>query len=708
MNSDSSPLLNREISWLAFNERVMEQATDPTVPLLDRLLFLTIAASNLDEFFMVRVGGLKLIQAAGIADPDPSALAPAAQLQCMHERVRSLLTNLVRIYRESLVPALAAEGIQQTAIDNLRPSQFQALESFFLNRIFPVITPTALRPGNPHPLLDNLALCLLVVLAPEKGKRTPRFAIIPIPRQLSRFVPVTDADPGNTVFVLIEDAIAAFASTCFTGIDIRECVPFRTTRNADIHVDETYAQDLARAMHRVLRQRKTSGCVRLEISATASQTATTFLQKLLSVGTEDTFLMDAPLQLNDFQAFYQHDAYKRLRYENWPPRQPADIDPARPMFEQITAQDLLLSLPFETFDPFIRFMEEAAADPNVLAIKMVLYRSGKNSPVVEALAKAAASGKSVTVLVELKARFDEENNIAWAERLERSGVQVIYGIKGLKTHAKICMVVRQEAEGIVRYVHIGTGNYNVKTARLYTDVSIFSRNDELGIDASSFFNTVCGYSEPQNYLKFVQAPIDLQQRIVELIDFETAQQAQGRKSQILAKMNALVDPTVIAALYRASQAGVDIQLVVRGTCCLRPGVPGLSETIRVVSIIDRFLEHSRIFFFHHGGGKQLFIASADWMPRNLIRRIELMVPIENRNAHKRLLRILKVCLSDNTNAWLMQPDGTYRRMSETASTGKRIRAQEILYQEATLAATQSKAARRIKFEPHLPEQSESS
>jgi polyphosphate kinase len=486
----------------------------------------------------------------------------------------------------------------------------------------------------------------------------------------------------------------------FPGIALRECVCFRTTRNADIAVDETYSDDLSRSMSQALRQRKTSGCVRLEIANGAPVRAKRFLQTQLNVTDTETYDLDIPIQLNDFQRLYASDAHSHLRYESSKPCQPADIDATKPIFEQITTKDILLSHPYESFDPVIRLLDEAANDPDVLAIKMVLYRAGSDSPIIGSLRKAAEAGKSVTVLVELKARFDEENNIAWASRLERSGVQVVYGIKGLKTHAKICMIVRREAEGIVRYLHVGTGNYNAKTAKLYTDVGIMTRNDELGIDASAFFNTVCGYSEPQSYLKLVQAPIDLRQRLIELIDTETAQKAQGRKAQIIAKMNALVDPEVIHALYRASQAGVDIQLVVRGICCLRPGVPGLSDNIRVISIIDRFLEHSRIFYFHHGGGKQVYISSADWMPRNLSRRIELMIPVENGTIQKRLLAILKTALSDNVKARVMQPDGSYKK--ETSSPKNPIRSQEQLLKDALKASNESRAARRRKFEPHLP------
>jgi len=703
MSPQPHPYLNRELSWLAFNERVLEEAADPSIPLLDRLLFFTITASNLDEFFMVRMGGLKLMQEAGVHEPDQSGMSPMQQYQAANAEIRRILTKFERLYQQGLTPAMQAEGLCPTPPDQLDTTQQEDLRSLFENRIYPVITPTALRPGRPLPLLNNLGLYILVVLAPAPRKRIPRYALIPVPAHLSRFVPIAGSTPDQSGFVLLENAIAMHAAAFFPGIAVRECVTLRTTRNADIDVDETYAVDLSRAMLRALRQRKTSGCVRLEIARGASARAIRYLQKMFNVSETETFILQIPLQTHDFQTFYGSDAHKHLRYETWKPCQPADIDATRPLFEQITAQDLLLSHPYESFDPIVRFLDEAASDPDVLAIKMILYRTGKDSPVIAALRKAAEAGKAVTALIELKARFDEENNITWADHLERSGVQIVYGIKGLKTHAKICLVVRREAEGIVRYLHVGTGNYNVKTAQLYTDVGILTRNDELGIDASAFFNTVCGYSEPQSYLKFVQAPIDLRQRLLECIDAETAQRAQGRKAQIIAKMNALVDPEIIAALYRAAQTGVEIQLIVRGICCLRPGVPGLSESIRVISIIDRYLEHSRIFYFHHGGGKQMYIASADWMPRNLSRRIELMIPVENQAIRKRLMAILKAALSDTGKARVMQPDGTYLRASVNANQPK-IRSQELLYKAALQASQQSRAARRRKFEPHLPQE----
>lgn len=690
--------INRELSWLEFNQRVLEEAKDPSVPLLEQVNFLCIAASNLDEFFMVRVGGLKLMIQAGITDPDPAGMRPTEQLAAIHKRTVSMTADLATVYREQIAPAMAREGLRASRARNLTPTQQEALEIYFKNQLFPAITPTAVHPGNPFPLLSNLTLYVAVMLTPAPRQRTPRFAFIRVPACLPRFIPVP-AEEDSRSFLLLEDVISTFAGAFFPGQTVLECVPVRATRNADVHVDETYAVDLAHAMRKVLRQRKTSGCVRLEMADGASAELTSWLKSKLDLEDGDIFNIDAPLLLPDLRAFYDRDGLNHLRYTPWIPQQNPQLDPTRRMVDLIAAGDILHSLPYERFDPVVRLIEEAADDPDVLAIKQILYRTNVDSPIIEALRRAAIKGKAVTAIIELKARFDEANNIEWASRLERNGVQVIYGIKELKTHAKICMIVRREAEGIVRYLHFGTGNYNLKTARLYTDVGLFTRNDDLGVDASGFFNAVCGYSEPLPRLKLAQAPIDLRERLIELIDAETVRCEQGHKARIIAKMNALVDPEIIEALYRASQAGVRIDLVVRGVCCLRPGVPGLSENIHVISIVDRLLEHSRIFFFHHGGAKQVFISSADWMPRNLSRRIELMIPVDDRKCRQKLIDILRVCISDSCKGRHMMPDGTYTRK---AARDPRARSQERLFNDACQTVQALRQFKRTKFEPHLP------
>jgi len=699
--NDTARFINRELSWLEFNQRVLEEAADPTVPLLEQINFLAIAAANLDEFFMVRVGGLKLVREAGITTPDPAGMRPTEQLAAIHCRAARMISDIATLYRHRIAPAMIAQaGLRAAAVSALAPAQRQTLETVFRDQIFPALTPTAVHPDFPFPLLNSLTLYLLVMLGPAPRKRTPRFAFIPIPPRLPRFVPLPDED-GHQTFLLLEDVIATFAGAFFPGQAILQCTPIRATRNADVHVDETYAVDLAHAMRNVLRRRKTSGCVRLETAADASDELIDWLKSRLAIDDTDVFRIDAPLQIQDLRTFYDRDGLDHLRYPPWPPQQNLQLDPTRRMVDIITSGDVIHSLPYERFDPVVRLIEEAADDPDVLAIKQVLYRISPDSPIVEALRRAAVRGKAVTALIELKARFDEANNMEWAARLERNGVQVVYGIKDLKTHAKICMIVRREAEGVVRYLHFGTGNYNQQTATRYTDVGLFTRNDDLGVDASAFFNAVCGYSEPQPRLKLAQAPIDLRERLLELIQMEATRHEQGHKAGIVAKMNALVDPDVIEALYHASCAGVRIDLIVRGVCCLRPGVPGMSENIRVTSIVDRFLEHSRIFYFYHGGARQVFISSADWMPRNLSRRIELMVPVEDRKGRDRLIEMLNTCLADTCKGRRMLPDGTYARSEHPDPAS---RAQEKQYLAACRDVQALRQAKRTKFEPHLPMQ----
>ena len=693
------PITNRELSWLEFNQRVLDEAQSPDVPLLERLFFLTIVASNLDEFYMVRVGGLTLMEEAGITTPDAAGLSPAEQLKQIHKRARKMMDNIYESYGE-MVPELANQGIRRLLISDLSQAQLDDLEARFLQNIFPVVTPMALRTGEAFPMLSNLGLYMIVALSPEPRKKSPRHALVPLSKGLDRMLSIA-GDDGVHNYILAEDVIQHFIGHLFPGQEILEAVPFRTTRNADMQVEDTFAVDLVREMEKVLRRRKTGGCTRLEIDQSASDTVIAFLSESLNVKHEATIKVNGPLNLTDLRDLLGVEGTEHLRYETWLPQANPNIDPTKGLFSQIAARDIVVSHPFEGFDPVVRFIEEAAADPDVLAIKQVLYRTSSNSPIIAALRRAAESGKSVTALVELKARFDEANNIEWAKHLERNGVQVIYGIKGLKTHAKICLVVRREPEGVVRYMHFGTGNYNDKTAKLYTDVGLFTRNPDLGMDASAFFNAVSGYSEPQQYLKLVQSPISMLETIVDLIDGEAERKRQGHKAQILAKMNSLVEPAVIEALYRASAAGVEIKLNVRGICCLRPGVKGLSDNIKVISIVDRFLEHSRIFYFLHGGDKKMYISSADWMPRNLQRRIELMVPVEDARCRKQLLHILKTCMNDSKKGRKMLPDGGHMQPA-TEGSQKGGRAQEILYRDACNAATEMRQAKRTKFEPHLP------
>jgi polyphosphate kinase len=537
-----------------------------------------------------------------------------------------------------------------------------------------------------------------VQLKPDAAAGTqPRFAIIPLGRSLPRFFTL-GADRGYS-FVLLEDVIGRFINRFFPGEEVTGHAVFRITRNADFSLRDDLAIDLLAGMEGILTARKHGQCVRLEIDAAAPDSLVKFLTQALHVSADDIFATSAPVDLASFMQLTDLAGFEQLKYEPWPPQPTPDIEPGASLFPILTRRDVLLYHPYQSFDPVLRFVEEAAADPDVLAIKQILYRTSRNSPIVAALARAAQRGKSVTAIVELKARFDEARNIEWARSLEEHGVQVIYGVKGLKTHAKTCIVVRREPHGVVRYVHFGTGNYNEMTARIYSDASLLTSNEELGADAVSFFNAITGYSQPQRYRKIEAAPTGLRPRIVELIEAETHRKQQGQKAHINVKINSLVDPEIIQALYAASQAGVPVRLNVRGICCLRPGVAGLSENISVVSIVDRYLEHARILNFHHGGDELVFLSSADWMPRNLDRRIELLVPIEDPPSKSRLIDILETYFDDNVKARHLQPDGSYTR-GKPRGKKKPRRSQELLYEDSRRRVKEAEQSQLTTFEPH--------
>ncbi|MDX9980923.1 MAG: polyphosphate kinase 1, partial [Lentisphaeria bacterium] len=695
--NEQSPYLNRELSWLEFNQRVLDEAANPEVPLLERLKFLAITASNLDEFFMVRVGGLRLLIEEGSTRPDPSGLTPRQQLAAVRQRVRDLCACQERIYREELEPALAAAGIRRVGPAVGEAGQDHVLARLFDGEIGLIVTPAAVPDPKRFPLVANLGLHLAVRLRPAAAdpKRQPRYAVVPLGGPLARVLSLS-AETGRR-YILLEDLVRAFADRLFPGERIAEAVAFRVTRNAGMSVDEDGAFDLLAEMEGVLDARTFSGCIRLEIEASASKVLTRFLTRCLAVAPDDVYPSLAPVGLGELMELAGIEAEGSLRYPGMPPLAPAAVDPSQPMFPQIAKRDILLCHPYESFEPVLRFLREAAADPDVLAIKQVLYRVSKDSPIVEALREAAAAGKYVTALVEVKARFDEARNIDWARRLEMAGVQVIYGVKGLKTHAKICMVMRREPRGIVRYLHFGTGNYNERTAKLYSDISLLTCAEDLGADASAFFNAVAGYSTPQSFRRLAVAPIGLRERLLELIDAEAERRRQGQKARIVAKMNSLVDTEVIDALYRASQAGVKIRLNIRGICCLRPGVKGLSENIEVVSIVDRFLEHARIMVFHHGGDERVFISSADWMPRNLRGRVELLVPVEDPDCRRRLTAILDTYFRDNCKARRLLADGSYKRVSAGRVP---VRAQYALHDLMGSDVLAEQRRRKNVFEPH--------
>jgi len=692
-------LINRELSWLEFNQRVLEEARDSRVPLLDRLSFLSITASNLDEFFMVRVGGLQLLVQEGVRKSDASGMSPRQQLKGIAARVHRMVKDQHTCYHEDLEPKLRKAGIRRVVLQELSSGQVDRLATFFEEEIFPVVSPMVVPAGAQFPALRNLGLHLAVRLKSNGQGRRWELAVVPIGRNMSRFV-LLASDEGFD-YVTIEDVIKLFVDRLFPGKHVLEAVPLRITRNADISAREDSSADFLAEMEEVLERRKESSCVRLEIKNICSRTLLTYLTRMLRVQKEHVYEVPGPMNLAAFNEVASLDRFELLRYRSWQPQPRPEIDLRKSIFDELSRQDILLHHPYDSFEPILRLIEEAASDPDVLAIKQVLYRTSVDSPVVAALAKAAEAGKYVTVIVELKARFDEARNIEWAKDLERSGVQVIYGVKGLKTHAKLCIVVRREAQGVVRYLHFGTGNYNEKTARLYSDIGYMTRDTDLGADASAFFNAVTGYSEPQRFLKLAAAPIGLREVLVELIESEAERKRQGQKAFIRAKVNSLVCPDIIKALYRASQAGVRIDLNVRGICCLRPGVKGLSRNITVVSIVDRFLEHSRILHFHHGGADKVCISSADWMPRNLDRRVELMVPVDDPSCRRKLIAVLGTYFEDTEKSWRLRADGTYTRRVVRGKR-KRVRSQEMFCRKVLSDVKGGEAARRAVFEPHRP------
>ncbi len=699
MNSKPEKFFNRELSWLDFNQRVLEEAKDPRNPPLERLKFLAITASNLDEFFMVRVGGLQLVRKAGKRQPDAAGLTPKMQLDAIQKRVRRMIGEQADCYKNELEPALANGGIQRIRPEALNGGQEQLLSRLFAEEIYPVITPVALQDGAMCPALQNLGLYMLVRLAAEPGGQEDRYAVLPLAQPLGRFIALPSE--AGYAFIPVEDVIKKHLGRWFTGLTVLECAVFRVTRNADVAMREDEASDLLSGMASILEERRWSDCVRIEIEASASRAAQDFICRLLETDPANLFRIDGPLNLKDFMPLSRIEGFSALKEKEWYPQPSPQIDSHLPMFEQIAGNDLLLYHPYESFDPVVRLIEEAAEDPSVLAIKQVLYRTSSGSPIISALAEAAEAGKSVTALVELKARFDEERNIHWARRLEQAGVQVVYGVQGLKTHAKVCLIVRREPQGIVRYVHYGTGNYNDTTAKLYSDISFMSRDDDLGADASAFFNAVCGYSQPSGLSRIFMAPLGIRERLVELIDGEIERSQQGHKALIMLKMNSLVDEALIEKLYEASRAGVRIKLNVRGICCLRPGVPDLSKNITVTSIVGRYLEHARIFYFYRGGDEKVFISSADWMPRNLDRRVELMIPVED-GSGRRLIEIIKTHCADTVKSWTLLSDGAYVRTGTLPGKKKEINSQQFFHERACEAVRADAQTRRTTLRPHRP------
>ena len=659
--NDAKFFINRELSWLAFNERVLEEGLDPSVPALERLKFLAITSSNLDEFFMIRVAGLKQQLVGHVEESGPDAMSPGEQLAAIATRCHEMVARQYGALLGDVLPNLDRAGVCLLAPTKLSGEADRFLADYFAREVFPVLTPIALDPGHPFPHLRNKSLNLAVRFAsPAPGARL-RYGVVPVPSVLPRLVEVPE---GKRTYVLLEDVIARYVAQLFPGMPVEGCWAFRVTRNWDLSIDEEEAEDLLVTIEREVRRRDRGSAVRLELAAQAEQHLSDYLVRALKLGPPDVYRIDGPLNVPDLLPLLGRIDQKELHDEPFTPVIPHAVgDGERDFFRLIREKDVLLHHPYESFDPVVSFIEAAAEDPAVLAIKMTLYRTGKDSPVVRALQRAAENGKQVTALVELKARMDEEANILWARALEQSGVHVVYGLIGYKTHCKVALIVRREAGGLRRYVHLGTGNYNPTTARIYSDLSLFTARDDFGSDATSIFNLLTGYSKPTQWKKFKVAPLGMKAAVIEMIDREAELARQNGRGRIVAKMNSLVDSEVIKALYRASQAGVQVDLIVRGICCLRPGLPGVSDRIRVISIVDRYLEHSRIWFFEAGGKRELWLSSADWMPRNFIRRVEVAFPIEDPLLKDRILdEILATELLDNCKARFLHPDGHYERV----------------------------------------------
>ena len=688
--------INRELSWLAFNERVLEEAADGSHPLLERVKFAAIVPSNLDEFFMVRVAGLKHAQEEGDESPDLSGLTPSQQLAGIRERVAALVSALYDLTGRELAPALAAHGIRIRRVDELDDARQAALAAFFRDNVEPILSPLAIDVSRPFPLLSSLCLNLALRLDAEAGETEHRLAIVQVPSGLTRLVPIAGADGAS--FVLLEDVIRAHLPKLFAGQRILEASVIRLARDAELELDDEGGRTHLERVEREVRRRRRSDVVRLEIEATASAELIALLRGQLDLAPDDVYPVPGIVDLRVLMALLDLPGFDELRD---PPLKPVHVvadDPHMDLFSILDERDVLLHHPYDSYDPVVALLAQAADDPDVLAIKQTLYRTSPGSPIIASLQRAAERNKQVTVLLELTARFDEERNIQWARALEEAGAHVIYGIRGYKTHAKICLIVRRGPHGLRRYVHLGTGNYNERTARLYTDFGLLTSARAIAEDASAFFSALTGYSDPPRLKSLVMAPTDLRRRFLRLIERERRRAESGQPAEIVAKMNSLIDRRIIEALYAASQAGVVIRLNVRGVCAIRPGLPGVSENIEVISIVDRFLEHSRIYYFLNGGDEQVFLSSADWMTRNLDKRIELMFPVANAEHRSRVLHALRAMFRDNEKARLLTASGEYVRV-EAPPGEPPFRVQHHLQDEARERRARARDRAGVVFVP---------
>ena len=679
---DPGLFINRELSWIDFDERVLEEARDPSNPLLEQVRFLAISTSNLDEFFEVRVAGLQaqLYDSLEPQDMPPDGMSALTQVTEISRRAHDFVTRQYQAWHDDLSPKLAQHGIVVREHEELTKDQQTYLDDYFDSQVYPVLTPLAIDPAHPFPHLHNKSLNLILRIE-TLGQEPPRqlYAVLQVPAVLSRLVKLPDEGDSQHRYVLLESVIAPRLDALFGGFKVAGCVAFRVTRNSDLTIQETEVKSsLLSTVQETLRMRKWGAAVRLEIDARAEDGFLTQLQsaQALDLDDRDVYKVDGPVDLTVLAALARIEGFRELKEPPHEPRMPAVLANGGDIFAAIREGDLLVHHPYESFESVIQFIEQAAEDPHVLAIKQTLYRTADANPIITALARAAENLKQVTVLVELQARLDEENNIIKAGLLQKAGVHVVYGMVGLKTHCKAALVVRRDKDGIRRYVHLGTGNYNPTTARIYTDLSFFTCRPEFGEDASALFNLLTGYSQGHGWKKLTIAPMDLADRLISLIDRERANAEAGKPARIIAKMNSLVDPTIIVALVAASRAGVRVDLLIRGICCLRPGIPGVSDNIRVISIIDKFLEHARITYFQNDDDPQVFLSSADWMPRNFRRRVEILFPIEEPRLKNRIIdHVLGVALLDNVKARELQPDGTYRRVDGPPAGEPSIRSQ---------------------------------
>lgn len=693
------PYINRELSWLEFNQRVLNEARRNDLPLMERLKFLSISFSNLDEFFMVRVGGLEILRSARKRKPDPAGLTPSQQITLVRQRVKIMLGEIEDCFYEELMPALNDEGISRVAIDQLNSKQIDYVAEFFVESIMPLLTPIVLAENDGMNEIPSLSLSAICEVGSTESKDSMRHVLVSIPSNVSRFIWLPGTNDSK--FILIEDVLINFIGQIFPDEIVKQANLFRLTRNAEISLEEEGAHDLAKEMGAVLAERKISECVRLDMEEGFNRNLSKTLKDLVGATSSQVYPTSLPLGFGDFIEMTSLKGFEHLQTEPWTPMLPKDWSPGDNIFKNLSKEDMLLHHPYDSFDPVLEFIEQAAKDPKVLAIKQTLYRTAKNSRVISSLIRAAENGKQVTVVVELKARFDEARNLERAEELERAGVQIIYGVKGLKTHSKLTLVVRNEGDELKRYVHFGTGNYNEITAGMYTDISYMTCRRKYGYEAASFFNALTGGSKLGSMKNLTIAPFHLREQLMELIEAEINNVEKGKEARIDIKVNSLQDSSFITALYRASYAGVKIRLNVRGVCCLQPDLKKISKNIKVTSIVDRYLEHSRIYSFHNDGKPKVFISSADLMERSFDRRVELAVEVKDAESKKKVQEILKYSLKDNVQSYLLESDGTYIRRKPSKGS-KKLRAQSYFHRSTVKNAGKMVNLSEEVFLPHKP------